>query len=136
MTDPKTLIRATLVVLAASVLSACASKPDPNSFGGRLLQEGGDVASIGERWNDGQAMIAEGREMIEDGEDEISAGRKLIKRGESRIDDGETQIARGKRLVADGERTVADAERSYNNRINIPQNVPAPPVVLPQGATY
>ena len=94
---------------ALLVVSACGSAPDPNSFGGRLQSEGGEVAKIGESWSDGEKLIAEGRELIEDGENNID-------KGESRIAKGRKQVRRGEEKVRDGERMKREAEAAYRLR--------------------
>lgn len=107
----------TLALAGAIALSACASKPDPNSFGGRLALEGGAVAAIGDDWNAAQAMAANGRELVEDGEAQVKKGEKQIATGESNVDDGRRKVKKGERMILDGERKAAEAEALYNKRI-------------------
>ena len=108
---------AIFVALAAFALSACGSKPDPNSFGGRLAAEGGEVAAICEECNTAQAAIADGRTLINKGEKQIKKGEKQIASGEDNIDDGKAKISKGERMIFDGERAAAAAEARYNQRI-------------------
>lgn len=100
-------ISATLTALL--VVSACASGPDPDSFGGRLQAEGGAVAEIGETWTAGEAAIVEGRELVNDGEDNIDDG-------ESQIAKGRKQVRRGEELIRRGERMKREAEEAYRLR--------------------
>jgi len=109
------VIRASLLVIVVA-LAACASKPDPNSFGGQLALEGGEVVAIGADWNAAQDKIADGRELIEDGKDQVKTGKKEIAEGEDNIDDGQAKIAKGERLIADGERETIEAESRYRRR--------------------
>lgn len=108
---------AMLTALAVIALAGCASKPDPNSFGGRLALEGGEVATIGENWNKAKATVADGRSLIEKGEKQVTKGEKQIASGEDNIDDGNSKISKGERMIADGERLAAAAEAQYNARI-------------------
>ena len=118
MTTIKSPIRAALIAtLAVAALAGCASKPDPNSFGGRLALEGGEVASIGQDWDKAQASVTDGRALVAKGEKQITKGEKQIASGEDNIDDGKAKISKGQRMITDGERLAAAAEARYNQRI-------------------
>ncbi|MFT6772785.1 MAG: hypothetical protein ACJA1L_000491 [Paracoccaceae bacterium] len=93
-------------VIATALIAGCSSKPDPNSFGVRLQNSGGAVATIGEKWSGGEADIVEGRELISDGEDNLAKGEKLVSSGKSQINKGEA-------MVRVGERAKREAEDSY-----------------------
>ncbi len=115
----KTTITLGAAIIAGMLVSGCSSKPDPDSFGGRLQNEGGAMAAIGEKWSDGDAMIRDGRDLAEDGEDDIAKGERLIKTGNKKI-------RNGKAMVADGERLKREAEETYRLRNAVPGAVTAP----------
>ena len=104
-----------IMIAAAALLalSACSSGPDPDTFGGRLALEGGEMTAIGESWTDAQERIERGRALVETGEDRIERGRNQISKGRKAVDRGEDEIARGRRLIAEGERDTASAEETY-----------------------
>lgn len=105
----RTLLHTTTMLAALVLVSACANGPDPESFGGRLQAEGGEVARIGETWTEGEAVIRKGRAMIDDGEDEIDDGEDLIASGKKKM-------RRGEDLVRKGERMKREAEEAYSVR--------------------
>ena len=133
------------VLTAALLVAACSGKPDPNSFGGRLALEGGEVAKIGKDWERAQAQVAEGRELIEAGEDRIASGEKRVERGQRDIRRGEEEVARGRTLIAQGQQGTAAAEAAYDARLleasqrvrpgGIPQNQPLQPSTTLPAAT-
>ena len=92
----------------ALVTAACTTGPDPNSFGGRLQNQGGAIAGIGEKWSQGDETVAEGRALIAEGENDVEKGQK-------RVEQGERKIRRGEALVRDGRRMKQDAEEAYRN---------------------
>ena len=106
-----------LTTAALIALAGCASKPDANTFGGRLALEGGEVASIGEDWDDAQKQIAKGRDLVESGEDRISRGKSQISKGEKSVDRGEDEIAEGQNMIAAGQRASTLAEQTYRQVI-------------------
>ena len=106
-------MRLTITLVAATALAACSSKPDPNTFGGRLALEGGEVAAIGQDWNEAQEERAEGEDLVETGQARIRKAEKQIVRGEDEIRDGE-------RMIAAAERKAADAEARYAARQQVP----------------
>ena len=85
-------------VLAALLISGCAKKPDPDSFGGRLLKDGGETAAIGEKWIQGANLIEKGLATISDGEADVDRGERLVAAGKKKI-------RKGKALVTEGERS-------------------------------
>jgi len=97
--------------------AGCSSKPDPNTFGGRLALEGGEVAAIGEDWNDAQKRIATGEALVEDGKDRIDRGRNQIAKGEKAVDRGQKEVAEGREMIAAGKRASALAEETYRSVI-------------------
>lgn len=117
MFRPQDILSIALVVAAATLLSACASGPDPDSFGGRLQVAGGEVAVIGKQWSEGEEQILEGRKLIEVGQDDIEDGEDLA-------GDGRAKVRRGEDLVAEGERQKRQAEEAYRLRQMTP--TPAP----------
>ena len=76
-----------LVTTALAIaLSSCASE-EPN-FGQQLITQGGEVASIGQRWNKGKTMVAKGKSLVKDGNSAQKKGRKMVRKGEDMIDKG------------------------------------------------
>jgi hypothetical protein len=99
--------------IALFAMAGCAAKPDPNTFGGRLALEGGEVASIGKNWSaaqkqveDGRALVAKGKKRIDKGESQADKARKAISKGEG-------EVERGRDMIADGERDMKLAEEAY-----------------------
>ena len=86
-----------MLVLLGAVLTGCASKGP--SFGDSIRAEGIAVKEIGEKWEEGQAMIR--------------TGNKLIRKGNKQIAEGKENLADGTSMVKTGEKLVADAERAY-----------------------
>jgi len=85
------------VVLLATTLSGCASRSP--SFGDTIQAEGIAVKDIGEKWEEGQAMIRK--------------GNRLVRKGNKQIAEGKENVADGASIVKTGEKLVADAERAY-----------------------
>ncbi len=108
------------------VLAGCSSKPDPNTFGGRLALEGGEVASIGEDWNEAQKRIEQGRALIEDGKDRITRGETQIAKGRKAVNRGEDEVTEGREMVASGKRAAALAEEAYRQVISASAQSVAP----------
>ena len=121
-------MKATSIALAVLVtaLAGCASPPDPNSFGGKLAQEGGAVAAIGQDWTDAQERIAEGRDLIETGEKRVDRGENQIEKGRKAINRGEDEIAEGRKMIADGQRASATAEERYRGIVAATSRTPVP----------
>lgn len=84
-------IRAALALAAAPVLLAACTTGEP-SFGDRLLSEGQETRQLGERWVEGERLIARGESLVE-------KGQKDVRRGNDRIEKGQDLIARGRRLM-------------------------------------
>ena len=101
----KTTISLGAAVMAAFLVSGCASKPDPDSFGGRLQLDGGDMAAIGEKWTAGDVLIAKGRAAIADGEDDIDDGERLVSAGKKKVRNGEADVKKGERMKLEAEET-------------------------------
>jgi hypothetical protein len=93
-------------VIVTLLAAGCTAKPDPNSFGVRLQNSGGAVATLGAKWSEGEADIIEGRAMISDGEDDVTKGEKLVSSGEK-------QIGKGEAMIRAGERAKREAEDAY-----------------------
>ena len=107
-----------LITLAMAIaLAGCSSKPDPNTFGGRLALEGGEVASIGEDWNAAQKRIEKGRALVEDGKDRIARGENQIAKGQKAVNRGEDEVVEGREMIAAGKRASALAEETYRKVI-------------------
>tara|TARA_R110002073_G_scaffold313274_2_gene485113 strand:+ start:616 stop:948 length:333 start_codon:yes stop_codon:yes gene_type:complete len=90
----------TFIVLL--VLGACSSTKE-NSFGDKLIGQGAEVREIGEKWSDGEELIAEGAELIEDGEDDVADGESLISKGKSKVSKGESFIKKGNKMKVEAE---------------------------------
>ena len=85
-----------MLVLLGAVLTGCASKGP--SFGDSIRAEGIAVKEIGEKWEEGQAMIRK--------------GNKLIRKGNKQIADGTSMVKTGEKLVADAERAYEQTKPS------------------------
>jgi hypothetical protein len=110
----KMIISTGVAVMAAFFVAGCATKPDPNSFGGRLQMDGGEMAAIGKSWTDGEALIIKGRASVADGEGDINKGNRLVSAGGKKIRNGET-------MVKTGETMKIDAEEAYRLRSLAPE---------------
>ena len=105
---------ARIVALTATLaLTACASQPDPSTFGGRLALEGGTVAAIGEDWSRGKEQVEDGRALIEKGKKRIDNGESQAEKARKAISRGQNEVEKGRDMVADGERAMTLAEQAY-----------------------
>ena len=96
-----------LVFISIIAFSGCAAKAP--SRGDFMQSQGGDLVSLGTKWNEGNQLIAEGQAMIEDGQDYVDEGKDLVEKGEE-------LVAEGHELVAEGERLVAESEKTYDEQ--------------------
>ncbi len=115
-------------IAALLALGACAAKPDPNTFGGKLALEGGAVAAIGEDWNRAQKQVTDGRALVEKGKKRIDKGESQAAKARKAISKGEGEVEKGRDMVADGERAMKLAEEAYR-RAQAASAVSGAPVV-------
>ena len=98
--------RSTYFLLAAIFMSligsGCASKQP--SFGESVKSEGMAVAGIGEKWEQGQALIRK--------------GNKQIRKGNKLINEGQEDVAEGKAKVKTGQKLIDEAEKAYEASSN------------------
>ncbi|MBK1881856.1 hypothetical protein JIN85_05490 [Luteolibacter pohnpeiensis] len=82
------LIKSTFLILVPTIslgLISCA----PPTVGEQLLAQGGTGAhALGEKWNLGEQLVADGKSMRNKGEDMISDGQKLVSKAEARTNEG------------------------------------------------
>ena len=72
----------TLVLL----ISACSSNP---SVGEQMINQGKDTEAMGEKWEDGNALVKKGQTKVKSGE-------HLVHKGQSQTDEGKSMIRKGK----------------------------------------
>ncbi|MDH3663085.1 MAG: hypothetical protein OEU92_24190 [Alphaproteobacteria bacterium] len=108
------LTGALTALLLVATLGACSSGP---SLGDTIRAQGAELASIGDRWSEGDELIQEAEEQIEDGQDMILKGRKLTRNGEELVDEGNKNIQRGQEL-----KRVAEASYRQKTGNELPTN--------------
>lgn len=86
-----------LCILAAVMLvaAACASAPDPDSFGVKLSARGGNVQDLADKWLDGDKQLISGKQMIENGQENIREGEDLVAKGRRQVSEGEEMTRLG-----------------------------------------
>lgn len=95
----KTRFSWALAAIAVLGLVACSSAP---TFGDQVVTQGRGTSAIGEKWNDGSAMVAR--------------GLKLQERGRDEIKDGQRDIAAGQDMVTRGRAQMAQSEQEFQTR--------------------
>ncbi|MDT8406251.1 MAG: hypothetical protein RQ715_03270 [Methylococcales bacterium] len=103
----KLALNATTVVL----LTACAAAS--KSPGDLMIDQGGDMAGIGEQWNQGTALIQEGRRALKEGQNLVDAGHR-------KVAEGQAKISKGKSLIETGQRLVSESESRYRQHSDAP----------------
>ena len=93
---------ATALVLA---LGGCTSEP---TYGDRLLQAGEAESLLGQKWNEGQALITRGNKLIQQGTDKIAEGKKLMADGQAALKEGQDDVQRGQAMVTEVEKAQVD----------------------------
>ena len=95
-------LQTAFLILGCLAVTACASDPEPTK-GDIIKMRGAEYTKIGEKWNAGEAMIAEGNALIKRGKADIKKGKKLINSGEDQVEDGERMVKKGRNAKAEAE---------------------------------
>jgi hypothetical protein len=90
------MTRLTLITLC--VLLAACGKSEP-SWGDKVAARGEQWERVGQDWNDGKALIAEGTEQAAAGQEAWREGQDLMNQGSRDMEDGNAKIVKGQALV-------------------------------------
>lgn len=86
-----------LLIAVSSALVSCAQT---STFGEQVQAEGSNVASIGQKWSDGEKMKLRGEKLIANGTDLQKKGRKMVAKGEGLSEKGQRMMAEAKQEYA------------------------------------
>ncbi len=91
--------------LICVLISACTTAPEPTR-GDLIKAQGAEFSRIGEKWNKGETMIADGNAMIKAGKKEVSRGEDLVESGETKIEKGQSMIKKGKTMKTEADQAL------------------------------
>ena len=95
-----------MLAMVCVLMTACTSTPEPTK-GDIIKAQGAEFTKIGEQWNKGDAMIAEGNDLIKVGKKEITKGEDLVDSGESKVEKGQKMIKKGNNMKAEADKALA-----------------------------
>jgi hypothetical protein len=97
------------IIALCVVITACSSEP---TVGDQIVAQGKGTAAIGNKWNQGSQMVANGQAMG-------NKGRQQIKDGQKMIADGDNMVVRGKAMMAEAEQQYK-ASQAHPRPVAIP----------------
>jgi len=104
--------KAIFASLALLMVAGCASKKEP-TFASAAHAHGGVISKLGDSWEEGRRMVAEGKKTIEKGGEKFKKGRALM-------EEGEADRARGSEMIEIGQRKQQEAEIRYQEMQSVP----------------
>ena len=88
------------LALACAALAGCGSNP---TYGDQVIAEGKGTKELGQKWNEGNDLVAKGTKLqekgraeIEDGKRHIAEGEDMVARGRSRMVETQQEIDKSK----------------------------------------